>query len=212
MYQPKVWGLPRYVTLIVVLALHVALLAALVTASRTRTVSLSTNQPVELLFFLPANVPKIRSENSRPKRSNGDTAISIAPPALDSTSPSLSPAATASDGNGSGIDWAAESRRALQAFEIRNHQPPASNSLSGSPAEDSWWPQARRHAGNPFKTASGDWIVWINASCYQVASSAANAYALGVMPPQTFCPGESGARRGDVIDQVPAYKKRRPKE
>jgi hypothetical protein len=99
----------------------------------------------------------------------------------------------------------------LQAFEIRNHQPPSDNTLSGSPAEDSWWPQARRHAGNPFKTATGDWIVWINASCYQVASSAANAYTLGAMLPPTICAGESGTPRRASTDPVPAYKKP-PKE
>jgi hypothetical protein len=209
MDQPKVWGLPRYVTLLVVLALHLALLAALLMASRSRTISWPTNDSVELLFLPTANVPKIRSENSRPKRLSGDTAISIAPPAFDSASPA--PSASASDGNGSGVDWAAEARRALQAFEIRKHQPPSDNTLSGSPAEDSWWPQARRHAGNPFKTATGDWIVWINASCYQVASSAANAYTLGAMLPPTVCAGESGTPRSASTDQAPAYKKL-PKE
>jgi hypothetical protein len=208
MDQPKVWGLPRYVTLLVVLTFHLALLAALLMASRTRTISWPTNDPVELLFLPTANVPKIRSENSRPKRLSGDTAISMAPPAFDSASPS----ASASDGNGSGVDWAAEARRALQAFEIRNHQPPGDNTLSGSPAEDSWWPQSRRHAGNPFKTATGDWIVWINASCYQVASSAANAYALGAMLPPTVCAGESGTPHRASTDQAPAYKKLHPKE
>jgi hypothetical protein len=210
MDQPKVWGLPRYVTLLVVLAFHLALLAALLMASRTRTISWPTNDPVELLFLPTVNVPKIRSENPRPKRLSGDTAISIAPPAFDSASPS--PSASASDGNGSGVDWAAEARRALQAFEIRNHQPPSDNTLSGSPAEESWWPQARRHAGNPFKTATGDWIVWINASCYQVASSAANAYALGAILPPTLCAGESGAPRRASTDQVPAYNKLHTKE
>jgi hypothetical protein len=209
MDQPEVWGLPRYVTLLVVLAFHLALLAALLMASRTRTISWPTNDPVELLFLPTANFPKIRSENSRPKRLSGDTAISMAPPAFDSASPSAP--ASASDGNGSGVDWAAEARRALQAFEIRNHQPPSDNILSGSPAEDNWWPQARRHAGNPFKTASGDWIVWINASCYQVASSAANAYVLGAMLPPTVCAGESGTPRRASTDQESAYKKL-PKE
>jgi hypothetical protein len=212
MDQPKVWELPRYITLVVVLALHVALVAAIVMASRTQIISWSTNQPIELLFLPPANVPKIRSENSRPQRLSGDTAWSIAPPSLESASPTPSTAATASNGNGSGVDWRAEARRALQAFEIRSHQPPSSNIMSGSPAEDSWWPQARRRAGNPFKTATGDWIVWLNASCYQVASSDANAYALGAVPPQTICLGESRAPRRAVSDQRPEYKKLHPKE
>jgi hypothetical protein len=194
MDQPKAWGLPRYATLLVVLALHLALVAALVMASRTWNISGSANDPVELLFLPPANVSKVRAENSRPKRLSGDTAILIAP-AFDSASPSPSPPAFASDGNGSGVDWAAEARRALQAFEIRNHQPPSDNTMSISPAEESWWPRARRHAGEQFKMANGDWIVWINTSCYQVASSAANRYALGAMLPPTICAGESGSPR-----------------
>jgi hypothetical protein len=43
------------------------------------------------------------------------------------------------------VDWAAEARRALQAFEIRNREPAANNSVSrSSPAEQPWWPAHRR--------------------------------------------------------------------
>jgi hypothetical protein len=195
MDQSKVWGLPRYVTLLVVLAVHGALLALLMT-SGSRNVSLSTNVPVELVFLRPATAPKIRSENARPHGLSGDTAISIAPPVLESVLPSASPLAPGSDGNGSGsgVDWAAEARRAIQAFEIRKHQPASNSSVSGSPAEQNWWPRVKHHAGDQFKTASGDWIVWINASCYQVASSAMT-YAPGAALPQTICPGDSRTPR-----------------
>jgi len=195
MDQSKVWGLPRYVTLLVVLAIHWALLTLLMT-SRSREVALSTNVPVELLFLRPVAAPPIRPENSRPHRSSGDTAISIAPPVLESVLPSMSPLAPASDGNGSGsgVDWAAEARRALQAFEIRKHQPPSNSSVSGTPAEQNWWPRAKHRAGDQFKTAGGDWIVWINASCYQVASSTMT-YAPGAALPRTICPGESRTPR-----------------
>jgi hypothetical protein len=193
------WGLPRYVALLVVLTLHVALIAALVMTSQTGSLPASTVHTVELLFLPPVTLPKVRSENARPRRLSGDTAIAIAPPVLESPSPSMSPPpASSPDGNGSGVDWAAEARRALQAFEIRNHQPPSNNSVSSEPADVNWWPQSQHHAGEQFKTANGDWIVWINASCYQVASSGPSAYALGAMLPQTICPGQSGTPRSDL--------------
>jgi hypothetical protein len=208
------WGLPRYMTLLIVLALHMALLAVLVMASRTQNISASTSNSIELLFIAPATLPKIRSENSRPQHLSGDTAISVALPVLDSTSlsPSPSPIASGSNGNESGINWAAEARRAIQAFDIRNHQGPSSRAISGSPAEDNWWPRAQHRAGDQFKTANGDWIVWINPRCYQVASAAPPAYAIGATLPQTVCPHESGPPHGNAPAQVPAHKNLGPKE
>ena len=195
MDQPRVWSLPRYVTLLVVLALHLAVLAALVMGSRSQQVAPSANDSVELLFLPPPPYPKVRAENFLPRRLSGDTAITVAPPVLDSALPSGSSPASGTEGNGSGsgVDWAAEARRAVRAFDIRSHESPRNSSVSGSPAEEHWWPRARHHPGEQFKTPSGDWIVWISASCYQVASSAATP-ALGALPPRTFCPGEANAR------------------
>jgi len=184
------WGLSRYATLLVVLMLHLVLIAALVMTSRTRSLDASSVNSVQLIFLPPVNLPKVRSENVRPQRLSGDTAITIRPPVLDSLSPSISQAPASSfDGTGSGVDWAAEARRALQAFEIRKHQASRENSISGNPAEDNWWP--RHHAGDQTKTANGDWIVWINANCYQVATSGPSAYAPGGSLPLTICRGQS---------------------
>jgi hypothetical protein len=180
------WGLSRYVTLLVVVTLHLALLAALVMTSRTRGLPTAAVRSVGLLFLPLVNLPKVRSENARPRRLSGDTAVAIAPPILiDVPSPSLPPRpASSAEGSGSGVDWAAEARRALRAFEIRNYQPPISNSISSKPWEDNGWPQAQHQAGDRFKTANGDWIVWINASCYQLAGAGPKSYAL---VPQTIC-------------------------
>jgi hypothetical protein len=200
MDQSEGWGLSRYVTLLLVLALHVAVLAALIMARETRSISLAENDPVELLFVPPPTIPKIRSESFRPKSLSGYQAIAMEMPALDSISPSPPSAhASASEGNGWGVDWKAEARRALQAYEIRKRQPPSSATLS-SPADDNWWPRSRHHAGDQYKTAAGDWVVWINANCYQIASAA--AYALGALQPKTVCPDQSKPPRDG--DQLPA--------
>ncbi len=191
------WGPRRYATLLVVLAAHVALLAALSIGSRTLNPAELANQPVELMYLPPAKMPRVRAENSLPRRLSADTAIRIAPPILDSTNTSPSPAASGSNGNGTGVDWRAEARRAVQAFEIRSHRPRSEYSMPGSAAEEGWWPHSRHFAGEQYRTVSGDWIVWINASCYQVASAGASAYTAGALLPQTICPNESDApRRG----------------
>ncbi len=70
--------------------------------------------------------------------------------------------------------------------------------------DDNWWPRVH-HAGEQFKTANGDWIVWINSKCYQVAGSAPPAYAPGANLLQTICPGEPGTARGTPPSQPPAH-------
>jgi hypothetical protein len=191
MDQSKVWGRSRYATLLVVLGLHVAIMAALLRAPGPQNLAASTNESVELIFIPPPVMPKIRAENAAPRRLRGNTSISIAPPVLNANS-ALAPAGSGSEGNGAGVDWAAEARRALQAFEIRKHQPPSNNTVSRSAAEENWWPQAPHHAGDQFKTPSGDWVVWVNENCYQLASSAANPTVPGAMPPPpTICLGDT---------------------
>jgi hypothetical protein len=138
----------------------------------------------------------------------GDTAISIEPLMLGSDGTSQAPSAAASNGDGSGVDWRAEARRAVQAYEIRNHEPESSDLVSGSPAEDQWWPRSRHNAGDQYKTANGDWIVWINSSCYQIAIAGGSAYAPGAAGPRTVCPGTSGMPRGAAGEQVPAGSKK----
>jgi hypothetical protein len=183
------WGRRRYLTLIVVLALHLVLIAALLMSSQIKTLPGSSVQSVELLILPPLNnLPKVPAQNTRPKGVSHSLVMTIEPPPLDMKSISTSPLAAASpDGGGSGVDWAAEARRALHAFEIRNHQPSGNTSISIRPEDDNWWPHQKHHAGERFKTANGDWIVWINASCYQVANSAPGNEAAGAMPLKTTC-------------------------
>jgi hypothetical protein len=191
MDQSKVWGRSRYATLLVVLGLHVAMLAVLLGAPGPQSIAVSASEPVQLLFIPPPVMPKIRAENASPRRLRGNTSISVAPPVLNADS-AMAPAGSGSEGNGAGVDWAAEARRALQAFEIRKHQPPSNNTVSRTAAEENWWPQAPHHAGDQFKTASGDWIIWLNENCYQLANSAANPTVPGAMPPPPIiCRGDS---------------------
>src|ERR1700688_2544233 len=180
-------GKSRPIILLVVLALHLGVIALLVAASRTRSIIPSTEHSIEVMLIPPAKAPKVRAENTRPQRLSTNIAPALAPPVLNS---SLDPGpSSAPDGHGSAVNWAAEAHRALRAFEIRRDQPPSS-ALSVSSLLDDSWP-GEHHAGDQFKTDSGDWIVWINANCYQIASWHSNA--MGASPPRTICPPEKRA-------------------
>ena len=52
------------------------------------------------------------------------------------------------------------------------------------------------YAGDELKTASGDWIVWINADCYQIASWHSDAPDFGVISPRTVCRSPTAAAPG----------------
>jgi hypothetical protein len=184
-------GKSRPIILCVVLALHLAIVALLVAASRHLSVGVPTEHSIEVMLIPPAKVPKVRAENTLPQRLSTNIAVALAPPALNSSL--QSGASSAPDGHGSAVNWAAEAHRALRAFEIRRDQPPSS-AISVSSALDDWWPGEHR-AGDRFKTDSGDWIVWINANCYQIASWHSNA--MGASPPRTICPPQRRTPRDD---------------
>ncbi len=203
MDEPSKWGLRRYATLLFVFMLHVALLVALLMTSRPGGLAPPTATSIQLLVLSPVNLPKVRSQNARSHGLSANMPLVIAPPVLDPVLFTMPPAsASASAGHGSGIDWAAEARRALQAFEIRTHNPSSKELVSSNPAEDAWWPQKR--AGDQYKTPIGDWIVWNNPDCYQVAGVGASAYAPGAAWPQTICLGRSGTVANDLSGESPS--------
>ncbi len=188
MHESNRWGVSRYAAAIVVCVLHLAMLAAFLMEFQPHRTAPPAVESVQLLTLSPVNLPKVRAEKLRPRRFGISTAITASPPELNAPDPSSSPApASFGTGAGSGIDWAAEARRALHAFDIRNQQPGVDNLISGKPGEDDWWPQARHNTGEPYKTANGDWIVWISANCYQVASAEPGLSAFAASPPQTVC-------------------------
>jgi hypothetical protein len=180
-------------TLAVVLMLHVFMLAALLLLPRGSQRFGSQANAVELVILAPAITPPVRAVNSTSRRLHGDIALVTAPPVLDSPAlPMSSAAAGPASGEGSGVDWHAEARRALQAFEIRNRQISGNKSVSGRPEDDNWLPNAQHRAGEQLKSANGDWIVWINANCYAIASSAPHGYAVGAALPDAICRRRSG--------------------
>jgi hypothetical protein len=181
------WGVSRYTTLVGVLAAHAAVLAALLTAWFVPELyAVASPPPLELVYLTPPQPPKVRAEDTPPRRLSAPTALALAPPEVEAVSLSTPASATVGSGHGSGVDWLAEARRAMQAYEIRRTEHPAVTATFGSPAEENWWPRTRHQAGDQYKTPNGDWIVWISSSCYQIATAA--DLAQGTVLPQTVCP------------------------
>ncbi len=177
----------RYLTGAVVLAVHVALIAALMVAWRPGTLGQTAADAVQLLYLAPVVPPQPRTVVANLRRRGGGMNVVLAPPALDLASFPVASVPGSSNGEGSGVDWTAEARRALQAFEIRHHQPAPNQSVSGGPEEEHWHPGTRHHAGERFKNANGDWIVWIDANCYEIAGAETRAYAHVAPLTQLIC-------------------------
>jgi hypothetical protein len=180
--QGRRWRWRRGATFVLVLLCHAAAILGFLRISQSGVLS-AAEQPVELVMLAPVAIPKIRSKSPAPLQLNAPLAIVAAPPML--TGLDASSATTA----------ASEARRALQAFEIRNHPPESARSVSRDPAENNWSPPNKHHPGDRVKTANGDWIVWVNADCYQVASAASIGYAQGAAMSQTICEDEAGRLR-----------------
>jgi hypothetical protein len=165
-----------------VIAFHLATLAVLLATTRTLNLAELRENPIELMF-VPRKPPQVLVERARSPRVSTNIAVALAPPELNSSS--QSGPASAPDGAGSEVNWAAEAHRAVRAFEIRRDQT-KNSALSVSSTWDE--PGAREHhAGDRSKTENGDWIVWINADCYQIASWRSGAPASGAISPRTIC-------------------------
>jgi hypothetical protein len=190
MRESTSWRARRFIALIAVAAVHVALVALLLNASAMYRVADPAYRPIELVYIPAPPPPPVRADTGRPPRLRADIALVPTLPMMTSAPP-----ASASSGTGShgvGVDWLAEAHRAVKAYEIRREQP-AESSLSGkSPAND-WWPQQGPHAGDSYKNDAGDWIVWIDSDCYKIASWHSADPAANAGPPRIVCPRKPGA-------------------
>lgn len=177
------WAKPlRPAVFVIVFALHLATLALLLAHSRTLHIGAPVDA-IELVVLAPVRPPKVRLENARPQHWSTNVAAAVAPPAL--TSSTRTGPGSAPEGQGPAVNWAAEAHRAVRAFEIRRHQT-TNSALSVSSALDESGSR-EHHVGDQMKTASGDWIVWINANCYQIAGWHAETPAVGAISPKTIC-------------------------
>jgi hypothetical protein len=102
------------------------------------------------------------------------------------------------------IDWDQQAQ-AVAAERANSGSPPAATTPT---AKSPFVPPPAHHSGEEFVTATGDRAVFINEHCYQVSKTfaeAPNGISNG-MGTQTYCIGPSNAARGDLFEQLPAYK------
>ena len=187
----------RPIALVSVLTLHFAVLALLIMATRSHH-DVSGEQAITLVYLPAVRVDPVRADALSPQRlkaaitAKTDLPAPLAPPV--GNSPSM-PGSSSTPGDGSAVNWAAEAHRAIKAFEIRRDQP-QDPAQSVSSTWQEWWPR-QHHAGDQFKTASGDWIVWISADCYQIAVAHSNPVEVAASTPHTVCPQKSASPRGE---------------
>jgi hypothetical protein len=183
MAQQEVAKRDRAIVFSLVVLLHLATLAALLATSRRNNPVEPEKFPIQLVFVAPTPPPKALVTNIVPRPVRTDIALTAIAPV--SVSSLQTGAPSGSDGRGSSVNWMAEAHRALRAFEIRRDQIPSS-ALSVSTPLDELGSRVP-HAGERVKTNNGDWIVWINANCYRVASGHSYETAFEAISAQTIC-------------------------
>jgi hypothetical protein len=198
----------RYLAIVAVVALHLAIITGIIAASRFPYVMTSNPYPLEITFFPPEAKVVIQPPSAQPAR---NPLLEETPPPSPAT-PSLEmvPTAPSNAHSGSGLDWEQEAQT-VAAAKAQENSVKSRRGLSSPPASNSpFTPPPTHHAGEEFTTPSGERAVFVGDDCYQIArpfNVSPNASNNGMVTP-TYCIGKSHAARGDLFDQLPAYKKR----
>jgi hypothetical protein len=206
MHAPQRWGRSRYLAFFVVLALHGALLTGLMIAAKTRFLTTPAAPPIELLI-LPQNVvPTLPPPPTLSDRRKKVAATPLSPP-LDALTV-VTPNSTSEVAGP--IDWSQEAHNA--AASISRSAPALHDTIPAPSSTSPFAAPPAHHKGEQIPTADGRWIVYVSDDCYQVSksiTSVTNATNNG-MSLQTYCTRHSKKPRGDLFDQLPAYKKLHP--
>jgi hypothetical protein len=206
MEERQQWGRSRYAALLGVLVLHVAVLTGLVIAAKTRK-AMPTATPIELLVVPPKAAPAAPPPPTLAERRKKVSALSVPPPpdALTVTTPNSTPEMA-----GPPIDWSQEAHDV--AASIARSAPALEETrpriLSNSP----FAAPPTHKKGDQVPTADGRWMVFVSEDCYQLSKEIThitNATNTGVKI-QTYCNRKSKEPRGDLFNQLPAYKKYHP--
>jgi hypothetical protein len=201
--------LSRYAALVVVVALHFVLMMVLIAGSRIRRPPAAENV-VTTMVSLP-RAPE-------PLPTGGAPELHLAPlvpqPPLVPESPSIAYPST--DNTPQPIDWQAEAQKAAAAITGSKGVPSEGEDrrkTSSSPGPRPWFPPPAHHAGEQYKTLTGDSVVWISDKCYVKSSppplGLPDIIARGLLS-TTVCLSNSGPARGDLFEALPAYKKYHP--
>ena len=207
MRKLKSGDLPRYAVFAAVVALHAVLVWILLVSRSTLGESDSTQSIVTTLLVRPTKpIPDASPDATRERLSKKNTPAALPPLLITAPSPTISPPQ-----NSAPPDWAAESQRAAATLINKDGESDGAANSQKEPSltPRSWFPAASHRHGDQYKTSAGQQIVWINDSCY-VSSDATTSTISDVGTRSklsvTVCPGKSRIARGDLFDQLPAYK------
>ena len=205
---PKTRGLRRGIAFAAVVALHAGLVITLTVAFRTATSPSASTEFITALIFLSAPLPPVASSNRRrPQVANETSPVApVEPPTA------LPPVISLPLGADTAIDWAAEARRAAAgvtgAHNFREFGRNPNVAFGQGPAHSG----PAHQAGEQYRDAFGEWIVWISDRCYLVSDTP----TLGLpqvlarsIPTRTVCQGDSEPR-SDLFKDLPGYKKYHP--
>jgi len=208
----------RYVSLLSVLALHFGLAAVLIVASRIRIRSPAAPDLLTRLVLLPKlpvlSQRPVPPDSSRAAPARGPHLAPVVPVVPPLTPPAASITDPPADEARAPIDWQSEAQKAATAltrFKPLPSEPNDRRKTSSAPrGPRPWFPQSAHHAGEQYKTITGDSIVWISDKCYVKSPKPIlglpDLFARGMLS-STVCPGDSGKARGDLFEALPAYKK-----
>jgi hypothetical protein len=201
----------RYIAMLAVMAFHGVLVAMLVKFDGIRSAAILTSSPIQVRFLSPVVAPAIRLGSPL---EGSFKEFNVAAPTLPSLT--LVPMVSSEDDSSNSVDWAAEARIVAAASAagvpyrpFGSHVPSGTASSPGAGPS----PSPEHKAGDQYRTENGDWVVFVTKNCYQISSSIPNLFSsiLRTLPLQTYCPGKSKeAPRGDLFEQLPAYKKYHP--
>jgi hypothetical protein len=205
MEEQQGWGRSRYAALLGVLALHVAVLTGMLIAANTRTTPAAI--PIELLV-LPQNVaPTVPPTPTSSDRRKRVTAALRSPPpdALTVTTPNPT-----SEVAGPLVDWSQEAHNVAE--NIARTVPALDETKPFARSDSPFAEPSAHHKGEQIPTADGRWMVFVSDNCYQLSKEIThitNATNTGVKI-QTYCNRRSNEPRGDLFNQLPAYKRHHP--
>jgi hypothetical protein len=204
----KAWRPPQYRALVVVVALHAVLIAALIASSKTIRLSVPAMTLIEVAFLPPATAQRVRTDTS-PSHPLERTRVT---PSLDATlslSPELVPAAGSF---GVPIDWADQAHTVATSMVANTDA--AESGLApdlAAPRKSVFPDPPAHHAGEQHRLDTGEWIVFISDNCYQISTPTLPNILDNGMGQSTFCLDNTSTPRGDLFDQLPAYARHHPR-
>jgi hypothetical protein len=205
----KTWRPSRYGVLLVVLAFHVITIAFLIASSKTLRLLLPTAMFIEVASLPPAAAQRVRTDTS-PSPPLEMTRVT---PSIDATL-SLSPELVPALGTfGVPIDWVDQAHTVADSIVANNdaRESPMAPDLT-APQKSIFPAPPAHHAGEQHRLDTGEWVVFISDNCFQISSAiptAPGALDNGIGQ-STFCLDNSSTPRGDLFDQLSAYKRHHP--